>query len=154
MLQTLLLFVGVVAGLLFVLLIVGCAALPQAMVRVFAPIPAKFFLLQIGLMLTCIAVILAYWSLQLPKTARVALGLLRSCLCIATASVATPFSFFGLKSLSVAVTGRANVDFVRDTSLQPVFAVGIVALIVAYCALREYHSARLYEYEHGLARDI
>ena len=75
--------IGAVAVLLALLMIVGTVALPQTVERILQPIPIKFLLCQIGLALIFIAALLAYWSSQLPKTARVALGLLRTCLGIA-----------------------------------------------------------------------
>jgi hypothetical protein len=146
--------VATLAALLAAALVTCAVLLPQEVVDLLQPISVKFLLSEIGLMLISIAAILAYWSLQVPKTASVALGLLRACLCIATASISTPFSFFGLQSLAVAIGKTATVNVSWDRSSSPAFITGIVALVIAYFALREYRQARLYEYVHGLSSEI
>ncbi len=143
------LLIGVVAALLALLLIVGVIELPQNTQSLLEPIPIKFILVEIGIMLIVVMAMFVYWSSQLPRAARVALDLFRACLGFTAASIATPFGFLGLQNLSVAINQKATINITWDTSLKPAFTIGIVALVVAYLSLREYHAIRVYEHTHG-----
>jgi hypothetical protein len=74
------LLIGVVAALLALLLIVGVIELPQNVQSLLEPIPIKFILVEIGIVLIVVMAMFVYWSSQLPRAARVALDLFRACL--------------------------------------------------------------------------
>jgi hypothetical protein len=150
----LVLLIGVVAALLASLLIVGAIELPQNVQSLLEPIPIKFILVEIGLVLILVMAMFVYWSFQLPRAARVALDLFRACLGFTATSIATPFGFLGLQNLSVAINQKTTINITWDTSLKPAFTIGIVALIVAYLSLREYREIRVYEYTHGLSSEL
>lgn len=143
------LLIGIIGALLALVLIFGAIELPQRTERLLDPIPVKFLLLEIGLAVIAVAGFLVYWSFQLPRTARVALGLLRACIGFTAAAIATPFSFLGIQNLSLAINQKVTISIAWDTSINPAFAVGIVALLVAAFSLREYREARTYEHLHG-----
>jgi uncharacterized membrane protein len=148
------LFVGAIAALSAIFLIVAAIALPQTVERLLTPVPAKFLAILIGLVLISILSSIAYWSFQLPRTARVALGLLRACLAFTATSIATPFSIFGLQSLSLVINQRASLNINWNTSLSPSAAIVAVTLTIAFFSLREYRNARIYEHAHGLSDEI
>jgi hypothetical protein len=153
-----LLAVGISAFSLAILLVIGVAALPQYVVRILETIPAKFLLLQVGLLLIFVLTILLYWFLRMPKVAQVALGLLRACLSIAVGSVVAPVGLFGLQSLSIATRAKNTIDLTWTapvkTTTESGAIVAIVAILAACFAFREFHKARKYEYEHGISDEI
>jgi hypothetical protein len=144
--------------LLSVLMVVGIATLPHYMVRVLQAIPSKYLMLQFGFVTIFIVSMVLYWSLQVPKTAQVALGLMRAFLSIAVGSTVAPISLFGLQSLSVAIRAKTTIDIALTTPLRETTESGatvtIVAMIAAYFAFREFYSVKTYEYEHGISTDI
>ncbi|SRR6266851_9108811 len=150
----LVLLIGVVSALLASLLIIGVIELPQHVQSLLEPIPIKFILVEIGLVLIVVMAMFVYWSFQLPRAARVALDFFRACLGFTAVSIATPFGFLGLQNLSVTLNQKATINITWDTSLKPAFTIGIVALILAYLSLQDYRAIRLYEYTHGLSREI
>lgn len=107
MARTLLLVTGATSAILIVLMLIAVAVLPDWIGFLLKSIPVKFLLAQIGLLLIFIAAIFAYWTLQAPHTAQVALGLMRACVGIAVSSATTPFTLFGLQDLSIAVKGAS-----------------------------------------------
>jgi hypothetical protein len=155
----LLLTIGGLAVSLVILLVIGIAALPQYVVRMLDSIPAKYLLLQVGLLLIFIIAILLYWSLRIPKVAQVALGLFRACLSIAIGSgVVTPIGLFGLQSIAITTRASTSIDITRTVPLRTTTeggaALAIVALIAACFAFLEFYRIRKYEFEHGLLREI
>jgi hypothetical protein len=148
------LLIGVVGALLASVLIVGVIELPQKVQSLLEAIPIKFILIEIGIVLIVVMAMFVYWSFQLPRAARVALDFFRACLGFTAVSLATPFGFLGLQSLSVAINQRATINITWDTSLKPAFIMGTVALVMAYLSLREYRDIRVYEYTHGLSSGI
>jgi len=152
--RKLLFAVGVIAVSLAVLMIIGIAVLPQSVAQVLEEIPAKFLLAQAGLILIFILAIVLYWSLQVPTTAKVASGLLRTCLSIATGSIVAPVGVFGLQSLSVATHSKTAINITWATSSMSAAAVAIVAIFAACFALLEFRRARMFEYEHQISASI
>lgn len=144
---------GIIAAALAGAVIFGVLTLPRETAVLLERVPAKFVLVEIGLALVVIAALLIYWSLRTPTLGQATLGFLRICTVIALSSVAAPTILLGIESLSLSVGEQFNLRISWADTVKFTTATVLVALSLAYLALRAFREIRLLEIQQGLPRN-
>jgi hypothetical protein len=145
---------SLVAGAVFVISFAAGVALviifPTLAAEYAEPIPAKYLLVQLNLIVSALAAFIVYWQLRQPLASRVVLGVLRMCYVTALGLLATPAMIFGFEKLSVVITGTMYIDVsIGDSAAWSVPGAVACVFCARWCA-RDYREIREFESTKGV----